>query len=103
MSICCDVISPSSKPSPKTNAERQRDWVSRIPRFLPNLSLNDWTNNGDKPVKMSKAEYNHQYRLKKKVGAKLKSDSAKIVLRQEVGLSEYQNTCTHGAIDTIKS
>ncbi|KAK0077995.1 hypothetical protein PV326_009662 [Microctonus aethiopoides] len=32
---------------------------------------------------MSKAEYNRQYRLKKKVGAKLKSDSAKIVLRQE--------------------
>ncbi|KAK0071579.1 hypothetical protein PV325_012650, partial [Microctonus aethiopoides] len=41
---------------------------------------------------MFKAEYNRQYRLKKKVGVKLKSDSAKIVLRQEVGLSEHQNT-----------
>ncbi|KAK0070719.1 hypothetical protein PV326_002158, partial [Microctonus aethiopoides] len=56
MSICSDVISPSSKPSPKTIAE---------------------------------PEYNRQYRLKKKVDAKLKSDSAKIVLRQEVGPSEY--------------
>ncbi|KAK0170553.1 hypothetical protein PV328_008390 [Microctonus aethiopoides] len=58
MSICTDVISPSSKPSLKTNAERKRE-------------------------------------LKKKVGTKLKSDSTKIVLRQEVGLSEYQSTCTH--------
>ncbi|KAK0072805.1 hypothetical protein PV325_010774, partial [Microctonus aethiopoides] len=54
-----------------------------------NFEKNDKNNNGDKPVKISKAEYNRQYRLKKKVGAKLKSDSAKIVLRQEVGPFEY--------------
>ncbi|KAK0072477.1 hypothetical protein PV325_011319 [Microctonus aethiopoides] len=77
MSICSVVISPSSQLSPKTNAERQREY---------RLRKND---NVDKPVKMSKAEYNCQYRLKKKMGAKLKSDFAKIVLRQEVGSSEY--------------
>ncbi|KAK0177117.1 hypothetical protein PV328_001196 [Microctonus aethiopoides] len=74
MSIRSDVISPSSKLSPKTNAERQRKY---------RLKKNDVTDNGDKPVKMSKAEYNHQYRLKRKVGAKLKSDSAKIILKQK--------------------
>ncbi|KAK0071933.1 hypothetical protein PV325_012136 [Microctonus aethiopoides] len=40
---------------------------------------------------MSKAEYNHQYRLKKKVGAKLKSDPAKIVLRQDAGPTIIQH------------
>ncbi|KAK0077609.1 hypothetical protein PV325_003679 [Microctonus aethiopoides] len=67
MSICSDVISPSSKPSPKTE-----------------FAKNGKNDNGDKPVKMSKAEYNRQYRLKRKVGAKLKSNSAKIVLRKEL-------------------
>lgn len=39
---------------------------------------------------MSKVEYNRQHRLKKKkVEAKLKSDSANIVLRQEVGPPGY--------------
>ncbi|KAK0073451.1 hypothetical protein PV326_013395, partial [Microctonus aethiopoides] len=85
------VISPSSQLSPKTNAERQREY---------RLRKND---NVDKPVKMSKAEYNCQYRLKKKMGAKLKSDFAKIVLRQEVGSSEYPDAAyTKGGLKLLK-
>lgn len=54
--------------------------------------------NGDKPAKKSRLEYYRQYRLNKKLGAKLNSDSAKIILMQEMLPSEYSASATAASL-----
>lgn len=76
-----------SRTSPKTNAERQRDF--RLRQKEKKFEEND-----NKLPKKSRAAYLRQYRAKRKLAAMMNSECVEVVLREETDASNPETVAT---------